>query len=145
MRIVVDTNVLVSGVVSPRRAPGLVIEAAAQGDVTLVITAKLWSELELTLSYGRVRELIARHGGEVLVPVAIARLQTLVQLVPTESPAENWLPEDPDDNWVIQCAVTGAADFIVTGDRAILTLGRVGEIRMVTPREFVKEFLEVGQ
>ncbi len=142
MRIVVDTNVLVSGVVNPNRVPGLVIEAAARGECTLVVTAKLWSELERTLSYERVRDLIARHGGETSVPVAVARLQTLVQFVPTESPTAQWLPEDPDDNWIIQCAITGAADFIVTGDRAILALERIGKVQTISPREFVDQILK---
>jgi putative PIN family toxin of toxin-antitoxin system len=142
MRIVVDTNVLVSGVVNPTRIPGLVIEAAARGTCTLVITAKLWSELEGTLGYARVREFIARHGGETSVPVAVARLQTLAHFVPTESPTAQWFPEDPADNWVIQCAITGAADYIVTGDRALLALGRVEGIPTVSPREFIDEILK---
>ncbi len=141
MRIVVDTNVLVSGVVNPRHVPGLVIEAAARGACTLVTTAKLWSELEQTLSYARVREFIARYGGETSVPVAIARLQTLVQFVPTESPAAQWLPEDPADNWVIQCAITGTADYIVTGDKALLALKQVEGIQIVTPSTFASEVL----
>ena len=142
MRIVVDTNVLVSGVVNPGRVPGLIIEAAARGDVTLVTTAKLWSELEQTLGYARIREFIVRHGGEDSVPIAVARLQTLAHVVPTESPTENWLPEDPADNWVIQCAITGSVDYIVTGDHALLALGHVGAIRTVTPRTFVDELLK---
>lgn len=124
MRIVVDTNVLVSGVVNPNRVPGLVIEAAARGACTLVATARLWSEFERTLNYERVREFIARHGGETSVPVAVTRLQALVQFVPTEAPTAQWLLEDPDDNWVIQCAITGAADYVVTGDRGMLRLRR---------------------
>lgn len=142
MRIVADTNVLLSGVVSPTRAPGQVIEALGRGQCTLVITARLWAEFERALGYRRIHEFIARHGGEASVTVAIARLQTLVQFVPSESPAERWLLEDDDDNWVIQCAITGRADYIVTGDSDLLGLKSIGSIQVVTPRQFADGVLK---
>ncbi len=142
MRIVVDTNVLISGVVQPNRHPGQVIEAVGRGDCTLVMTSRLWSELERTLGYSRVRDFIARHGGETSVPVAVARLQTLVEYVPMESPTMSWLASDPDDDWVIQCAVTGRADVIVSGDRALLALKEAGQIPVMSAATFVEEILK---
>ena len=51
------------------------------------------------------------------------------------------LPEatrDPKDDPLVACAVEGAADYLVSGDRDLLDLGETENTRMVTPREFVE-------
>lgn len=45
---------------------------------------------------------------------------------------------DADDNRVLEAAVAGSADYIVTGDRDLLELGSHAGIRIVTPADFVK-------
>jgi predicted nucleic acid-binding protein len=45
---------------------------------------------------------------------------------------------DPKDDPLVACAVEGAADYLVSGDRDLLDLGETENIRMVTPREFVE-------
>ena len=44
---------------------------------------------------------------------------------------------DPEDDMVVACALTVAADFIVTGDKDLLVLSTYGSIRIITPREFL--------
>ena len=50
----------------------------------------------------------------------------------------NAVPDDPDDNRVLECAVAGKADFIVSGDRHLLRLGNYEEIAIVTVRQFLE-------
>ncbi|MDF1488648.1 putative toxin-antitoxin system toxin component, PIN family [Tessaracoccus caeni] len=44
---------------------------------------------------------------------------------------------DPDDNRVLETAVLGAADWIVSGDKDLLTLGRVGSVTILTPSDWL--------
>jgi len=44
--------------------------------------------------------------------------------------------DDPDDEWVVACAIAAAADIFVTGDKALLGLVRVRNLPIVSPREF---------
>ncbi len=44
---------------------------------------------------------------------------------------------DPKDNFILECAVTGGADCIVTGDKDLLSLDPYGAIRIVTPRQYL--------
>jgi predicted nucleic acid-binding protein len=49
--------------------------------------------------------------------------------------------EDPDDNKIIECAVTAGSDYIVTGDKDLLRLGQYDSIKILT----VSDFLEVAR
>jgi predicted nucleic acid-binding protein len=69
-------------------------------------------------------------------------LRFRVELIANESPHENWLAEDPDDDWVIQCALSANADYIVTGDKALIGLARIGNVLIVSPSDFVTNVLE---
>lgn len=51
---------------------------------------------------------------------------------------------DPNDDMVLECAVVAGAEFIVTGDKDLLTLGSFRNIRILTPREFLSEFVNNG-
>jgi predicted nucleic acid-binding protein len=62
----------------------------------------------------KVREMLEARGQWDDARLMVA-LQLVVELIENESPHENWLAEDPDDDWVIQCALSGSADYIVTG------------------------------
>ncbi len=48
--------------------------------------------------------------------------------------------EDPNDNRVLECALSGAADVVVTGDQDVLRLGAFRGIPLVSPREFLERF-----
>ena len=45
--------------------------------------------------------------------------------------------DDPTDNRILECAVAGRSEYIVTGDKHLLRLGQFGETRIVTPAEFL--------
>ncbi|GAG74095.1 unnamed protein product, partial [marine sediment metagenome] len=49
------------------------------------------------------------------------------------------IKEDPEDNKVLECALFGKADYIVTGDKHLLKLCKFNNIKILTPIEFLKE------
>jgi hypothetical protein len=64
---------------------------------------------------------------------AIGNFTVLVQ--PQES--VSIVREDEADNRMLECALAAGADAIVTGDHHLLELGRFGDVRITTPREFL--------
>jgi putative PIN family toxin of toxin-antitoxin system len=64
------------------------------------------------------------------------KLTTVAHMVKPAT-ALSVIKEDPDDNRVLECAVAGNADYIVTGDRHLLKLGVYNSISILTVREFL--------
>lgn len=131
MRVVFDTNVLISAFVFPGGAPESAYRAALSGRVTLVTSPALLAEL------GRV--LADKFGWEVtMVEMAVgqvARIGTVVR--PRE--AVSVIDQDPDDDRVLEAAREGSADVIVSGDRHLLGLGSWEAIRIVRVAELLEE------
>jgi predicted nucleic acid-binding protein len=61
----------------------------------------------------------------------------LVSGIPTQAV----IADDPDDDYVIACAIDGEADYIISGDRHLLELESLNKILIVSPREFVEQGL----
>ena len=135
MRFVLDTNLLVSGVIasgSPRR----LIEGAKAGEFELCSSEALLAELLDVLSREKFAQRLAQAG---LTPQGIVddlrRLAVMVS--PTAVPRV--VPTDPDDDEVIAAAVAGRVDFIASGDkRDLLPMGSHQGIAIVTAREAVE-------
>ncbi|MEW6059561.1 MAG: putative toxin-antitoxin system toxin component, PIN family [Actinomycetota bacterium] len=115
MRVVLDTNILISAFLFPGGAPETVFRAALEGRITLVTSPPLLAELGKVLSekFGwdarMVQEAIAQ----------VARIGTVVR--PTEK--VEVIAEDPADDRVLEAAVTANATVIVSGDGHLLRLG----------------------
>ena len=133
MRAMVDTNLLISYLISHRPPIAEVIDIhLARGDFTLLTAPVLLEELTRVLEYPRLHRY---YGAEARVRFValIAGLSEIVDL-PEEVPR---ICRDPDDDWVIACAVAGEADVIVSGDRDLLDLEQVGDISILSARDFL--------
>ncbi len=125
LKLVVDTNVLVSGLLwsgAPRR----LIEEIIAGNAELVTSVSILAELDDVLRRAKLRRKLAASRGTAEQHVsAILLLATLV--TPAELPP---LSIDPYDTMILGTAVTSRADMIVTGDHGLLGLRQVGSIRI---------------
>jgi predicted nucleic acid-binding protein len=65
-----------------------------------------------------------------------------IEFVESVSPSRRWVAQDADDDWVIQCAVTARVDYIISGDKAVLALGEVEGICIVSAGRFANEILK---
>lgn len=134
MRLVLDTNAVVSGLLWHGN-PGKLIDAAHAGSVTLYASASLLAELRGVLEREkfatplRVRGLSATQLSE-----GYAALTTVV--VPAIIPPA--IIDDPDDDAVLACAVAAQADLMVSGDPHLLKLAHYAGVRIVTPAEAVE-------
>ena len=134
MDAVLDTNVIVSALISPRGAPAQIYRAWQNGRFTYVSSPPLLDELARALSYPRVRKYLAWTGeerGEFLEALAYAGKLVIpnIQL--------RVIDEDPDDNRVLEAAVAAAVSHIVTGDRHLLDLEAYERVEIVSPARFL--------
>jgi putative PIN family toxin of toxin-antitoxin system len=132
--VVVDTNVLVSGLLWPG-PPATFLDAASRRVFHLLTSDELLAELEEVLSRSHLESRLRARGWTVAEVMAKQRvLATLV--TPAEIPAPTDL-RDLKDLPVLRCAVGGAAQTIVTGDKDLLTLKEFQGVVIVTPRMFL--------
>lgn len=135
MRIVADTNTLVSGL-GWGRPPGQVVDAALGGQVSLVTSAPLLAELARVLAYPKLAAVFDD-------PAAL--LTALAEAADVASPAERvTVLADEPDNRVLEAAASGQADMIVTGDKAMRELGSFRGIPIVSAAECVARLRQQG-
>ncbi len=139
MRAVVDTNLLVSGLLW-RGNPGRLLDAVADGRVQLFISNPLLAELAEVLQREKFAARLALAG--ITSDAALATVQTVARIVAVANIPVPALLRDADDAHVLACAVGAAADVIVSGDRDLLALGNFGGIPILRAKE-VLERLEL--
>lgn len=129
-RVVLDTNVYISAILTPGRAREI-LELARKGEIGLVVSEALLAELERVL-----RLKVCRSGSEIaLILKAIRDISVFVSPAIRLSVVE----EDDADNRIVECAVEGAADYIVSGDqRHLLPLREFQGVEFLSPAQFLE-------
>ncbi len=133
MRIVLDTNVFVSGVFFGG-VPGRILEAWRDGRVQLVFSAAILVE------YQRVGQALStQYRGVDLEPfLALLTIEAeVVEALALASPVS----ADPDDDKFLACASSAGVGVIVSGDKDLLDHDGWQSVRVLRPRQFVDEFL----
>ncbi|MEK7383211.1 MAG: putative toxin-antitoxin system toxin component, PIN family [Elusimicrobiota bacterium] len=132
MKVVLDTNVLVSGLLNPYGPPGAIVGFAASGDLTLCYDARILAEYREVLLRPKF-ELEAQAVDDFLTQVEAEGEPVTVALLP------NRLPDHADEAF-LEVALAGRVECLVTGNRkhfpAHLCLG----MKVFSPVEFVDVF-----
>ena len=132
MRIVVDTNVIISGVFFGG-APREILKAVITSKVTACATAEIVDEyLEI------VDEMISRKQGTINRNILSPLIRSLEMIEPR---TQVEVPRDPDDDKFLGCAKDAKALYIVSGDKDLLVLERFENIEIITAREFCEKYL----
>ena len=129
IRVVLDTNVIISAIFW-RGAPYKVMKKALQRDFILVISPDILEEVSERLKH---KFNLPREEIETLMNILLS-YSDIVE--PTTK--VNVVKADENDNKIIECAIDGEADFIVTGDHHLLELKSYKSIKIITPAEFLK-------
>lgn len=133
MRVIIDTNVLVSALLHERSLPYQLIALWRQGRIALITSAEQLEELRRVTRYPKIR---AR-----LNPAVAGRLVN--ELKGAATTVED-LPDvsvscDPWDNYLLAMIEAGKAGYLITGDKAdLLSLERHAGAQIVTVRQFLK-------
>jgi putative PIN family toxin of toxin-antitoxin system len=134
VKIVVDTNVIVSSFLSPTGSPRQVIDLWKQGRVTLCLCTETLEEHLLVLA-----RLGLRGEPEMDELLALIRRGINIQFVPIEGTLRA-VDDDPDDDPFVECALAAGAECIISGDRHLKKLGSFGDVKIVAPAEFLRLF-----
>lgn len=133
-RVVIDTSVLIRYLIKPSSSIRHLIENMWFGDeITVVSSPELLAELEDVLGREAIRKFIHSEEG----PALLDAIQTRSEVLPPLGEVPVYT-RDPKDDKFVACAIAGGAAYIITEDRDILTLERLGSILVLTPYHFVK-------
>ncbi|MDA3923540.1 MAG: putative toxin-antitoxin system toxin component, PIN family [Kiritimatiellae bacterium] len=136
MRIVCDTNVLISALLWGG-TPGRILERIETGRDTLYTSYHLLQELAKVLNYPKISRILERRNlsSNDILELVIEN----AQIVETSDTPIRIVPDDPDDDHVIECAITAHADFIVTGDSHLLDLNVWKLILILSAGEYLQK------
>lgn len=133
MKAVLDTNVVISAVLIKGSIPEEILSASSEGLFELVTSPALIEEIRRVVGRDRIRnrvgwgeaeaaEFVERYGATTTV-VAPVRAITVIDV-------------DEADNRVLEAAIEGQVDYVVSGDHHLLDLGEFEGIRVVSPARF---------
>ena len=133
MRVILDTNTLVSALLVKQSIPRQAFDKATQQGSLLLSNATL-QELDSVLKWEKFKKYIT-NAERILFVQAL-----LVQSILLETEPSITACRDPKDNKFLDLAAVGAADYLVTGDDDLLVLNPFENTRIVTPREFLEQY-----
>lgn len=134
LRVVLDTNVYISGTILARGVPFEILEAWRNHQYILVTSEAIIAEIERVLRYPRIRD---RYR---ITETDIARLITSLRadaLIVPDCNIANGICSDPDDDKFLSCAAIAQADHIVTGDPDLLVVERYQMTTILKPQAFL--------
>jgi putative PIN family toxin of toxin-antitoxin system len=130
LRVVIDTNIYLSAILFGG-APAALLLRANHGEFHVIISEHILREVE--------RKLLDKFKRDpAVVRWELQQLRLLSEMVLPSQTIQAC--RDEDDNRILECAVAGKADFIVTGDRDLLALHPFENIPVLTVRQFVDQF-----
>ncbi len=135
MKVVLDTNILIAALISPRGTPNKIYQAWLAGSFILITSERQLEELKDVCSRPHIRQMIESTEVGIIIN-AIRRRATIFRAYEKID-----VSSDPDDNYLFGMAITAQAQFIVSVDREhVLPLEKVKSVRVVTPTVFLQQF-----
>lgn len=135
IKAVVDTNVLVSGVISPKGSPAKVIDLWQKRKFVLVTSEEILKEFRRVLTYPKIAG--KYHLDEKKANEYAKGLFAFAQVCsPTRK--VSLVKDDPGDDKFIEAALAVGADFIISGDQHLLALREYEGVKILTAGEFLQ-------
>ncbi len=130
MLVVLDTNVLLSALRSGKGPPGQILDAWRERRFDLATSVEQIAEFKRAAGYPKLRPYLPRGAiGRVVNELRSAEVLLERLRRPGDSP-------DPGDDYLLAMTLAAGANFLVTGDNALLALKRLGQTRIVAPARF---------
>jgi len=139
MRVILDSNVLLSALISPYSPPHTIYTAWRKGRFELVTCREQIEEIQRASRYPGLRKFL--HGHQI--GTLINRLNELAHVQPALGQSVEL--SDPHDLFLVALADTSQADWLVTGDRrsGLLELGHRGRTRIALANDFCSMALDI--
>ena len=131
-RAVLDANVIVGAFPSAHGPLAGVLAAWRNHQFTLVSSEQILAEVERAWQSRYWRQWVSPD----VVKRSLELLRIFADVVPITAPVSG-VASHPEDDLILATAASGAADYLVTGDRQLLALGTFYEVRIVSARQFL--------
>ena len=133
LKVVLDTNQLVSSLLSTRGLQRQLIDAWRQRAFLLLLVPGQIDELAEILSRPKIKKRYRIDPRDREAFLQLLRLDTVL-LPHMTAPG---VCRDPDDDYLLGCAAAGRADYLVTGDEDLLSIGRYRDVTILSARDFL--------
>lgn len=137
MLVILDTNILLSALLSPSGAPARLLDAWERKAFTLVACDALIAEFRDVAGRPFFRARLRASAAELLA-AGLRDFSLFCRDLPTSPVAP-----DPKDSYLLALAEAGPAEFLATGDKELLALQRHKSTRIITPAAMVEILKEV--
>jgi putative PIN family toxin of toxin-antitoxin system len=129
LRVTPDTNILVSGLVYRRGNPFKLLRMAMSGEINMTVSQAIIDEMAdvLARKFKMSEDFIAEAKAIVAEAARVVTPAVKLEVV----------KDDPDDDKILECAVSGGSDYIVTGDKDLLRLKQYDSIRILKVADFL--------
>lgn len=134
MKVVLDTNVLISGIFFGG-LPGRILNAWRSRKFQIAVSVEVLEE------YIDVAERLTARYADIEYQGILGLIVENADLIQASALTEP-VCDDPDDDKFLACAVAAHAEIIVSGDRALLKVSGYQGIQVMTPKDFVSEYVE---
>ncbi len=133
MRIVLDTNVFISGIFFAG-PPSQILKAIGNQNIQIILSKEIFDE------YRRVAKTLSLKFPEINITPIIEFVAIYGEIIDTEGLRISAC-DDPDDDKFLECAIAGQCNIIVSGDKHLLRLSGYNGIAVLSPRNFMDNYL----
>lgn len=137
-KIVLDCNVFISGLMTPKGNPSQILRLAYERKVKLLVSPEIIKEYWQVLHYPKIIKRLEKAGVPITTAENILKNLNEIATVTLGTLEVKVIQADPTDDKFLSCAVEGKADFIVSGDEHLLSVGEFERIRILTPQAFLE-------
>lgn len=139
LRVVIDTNLLLSTIIAPNNTPDRVFQEWIKESYILLVSQPLLNELEDVTSREKFKKgysFVKKGGAEMLTSLRDGA--EVVGTIPNNKLLIH--SRDPEDDFLLETALGGKADYLITGDEDLLVLNgnpALGNLKIITAKEFL--------
>ena len=135
-RAVVDANVVIAAMMNPAGRPAELINQVGIG-YTLVWSPPIVAECHRVVDYAKIKPRLRVDDAHGFINL----LADAALIIESELPEIEAVKDDPSDDIYVSTALVGAARWVVSGDRHLLSLGRFAGVQIVLPAKFLEQIL----
>jgi len=135
LRVVIDTNVLVSALLNKKGVPARILGILRDNGFTLLLSFEIVQEVVEVLVSPKIKKryVVSRQDLSDLLTLFFTNAELAAKVEKIKN-----VSKDPDDDKFLACASASAADWIISGDKHLLTLKEYQGIRIINARDFLK-------
>ncbi|HEX6039294.1 putative toxin-antitoxin system toxin component, PIN family [Longimicrobium sp.] len=142
MNAVVDTSVFISSLLKKQGVPAQVLDAWRAQLFQIVTSPAIVEEVRTTMTYSRIRRRYPVRDEDV--EELLSLLLSLATVVPGVADVRDASIRDPKDEIILACLLEADVDVLITSDDDLLVLGNYRGIPIVTPRQFLRDYLQLS-